>query len=86
MRLSLKANQPPARAGAHVVFGRAQRADGVWPPLLSQTGAFEETDHMVARDGLIPYELNLSFWSDGAHKQRWMAMAEGKISYTEKGE
>jgi len=86
VRLSLKSNQPPARPGPASFLGVPKRADGVWPALLSQTGAFQDTDHMVARDGLIPYELNLSFWSDGAHKQRWMALAEGKIGYSEKGE
>ena len=43
---------------------------GSLPPLLSQTGAFQNTEEMIAGDGLIPYDLNVSFWSDGARNVR----------------
>jgi uncharacterized repeat protein (TIGR03806 family) len=61
-------------------------AEGSLPPLLSQTGGFQDTRQMIVRDGLIPYELNLSFWSDGAHKQRWMALPDAKIVFAPHGE
>jgi uncharacterized repeat protein (TIGR03806 family) len=60
--------------------------DGSLPPLLSQTGAFQDTRHLTPSDGLIPYEINVSFWADGAHKSRWMALPEGKIGFAPRGE
>src|SRR5678809_1051572 len=49
-------------------------ADGKLPPLLSQTGAFKDTRHLVPSGGLIPYELIVPFWSDGADKARWISV------------
>jgi uncharacterized repeat protein (TIGR03806 family) len=69
-----------------------ERADGTMPPLLSQTGAFKDTVHLVPDPGLIPYDLVVPFWSDGAGKTRWMAAPNGspegatKIKFTPKGE
>src|ERR1700690_2414717 len=42
------------------------RPDGRFPRLLSQTGAFKDTLNLVTADGLIPYDLIVPFWSDGA--------------------
>jgi uncharacterized repeat protein (TIGR03806 family) len=55
--------------------------DGPIPPLLSQTGVFADTPHLVPSPGLIPYDLVLAFWSDGAVKQRFAAIPEGKIEF-----
>ena len=49
------------------------RADGKMPTLLSQTGAFRDVRHLVPAKGLIPYDLIVAFWSDGAVKTRWVA-------------
>src|SRR5579862_9742114 len=62
------------------------RPDGPWPALLSQTGAFQDTRRLIASDGLIPYDLNISFWSDGGHKQRWISLPAAKISFARRGE
>jgi len=48
--------------------------NGPLPFLLSQTGAFRETRTLTPSGGLIPYDLNVPFWSDGASKSRWMAL------------
>ncbi|PWU16410.1 MAG: hypothetical protein C5B50_13625, partial [Verrucomicrobia bacterium] len=50
------------------------RADGPIPRLLSQTGVFKDTANLVPNPELIPYDLVVSFWSDGASKSRWMAL------------
>jgi hypothetical protein len=47
---------------------------GALPKLLSQTGAFEDTGSLRPSRGLVPYDLNFPFWSDGASKSRWMAL------------
>ncbi len=44
------------------------------PIFLSQTGAFANLSTLEPAQGLIPYEMIESFWSDGATKKRWMAI------------
>jgi uncharacterized repeat protein (TIGR03806 family) len=62
-------------------------ADGKIPTLLSQTGAFKDTRNLVPSDGLIPYELVLAFWSDGADKLRWISLPKDtRIGFSPTGE
>ena len=63
-----------------------QRSDGVLPKLLSKTGAFADTRRLIPAPGLIPYDLVVSFWSDGASKQRWVAVPAAKIAFSPTGE
>jgi uncharacterized repeat protein (TIGR03806 family) len=62
------------------------RADGKIPPLLSQTGVFSDTPKRIASPGLIPYDLNVAFWSDGADKSRWISVPKGRIAFSPTGE
>jgi len=61
-------------------------ADGRIPRLLSQTGVFSDTPKRIASPGLIPYDLNVAFWSDGADKSRWIAVPPGQIIFSASGE
>ena len=61
-------------------------ADGKIPALLSQTGVFKDTRNLVPSDGLIPYDLVVSFWSDGASKQRWISVPKEQIGFAPSGE
>jgi len=45
-----------------------------FPPLLSQTGAFSDVASLTAAPELIPFEVNSALWTDGALKQRWIAV------------
>jgi uncharacterized repeat protein (TIGR03806 family) len=64
-----------------------ERADGVLPRLLSQTGAFLDTRTHAPAAALIPYELIVPFWSDGATKTRWISVPDGqKIKFAPTGE
>jgi uncharacterized repeat protein (TIGR03806 family) len=56
------------------------------PPLLSQTGVFADTRHLIPNPGLIPYDLVVAFWSDGASKSRWAAIPQGKITFAPTGD
>ena len=62
-------------AGAlwRIVPGNEGAAD--IPALLSQTGCFKARGEPVA--ALIPYEVNIDFWSDASTKQRWLAVPDG---------
>jgi uncharacterized repeat protein (TIGR03806 family) len=62
------------------------RADGKIPLLLSQTGVFSDTAKRIPSTGLIPYELVVAFWSDGADKSRWIALPSGNITFSATGE
>jgi len=59
----------------------------VMPKLLSQTGVFTDAANLQPADFLMPYIVNSPLWSDGAVKQRWLALPENsRINFSEKGE
>lgn len=63
------------------------------PQKLSETGAFTDLASLTPSNGLIPYDLVESFWSDGALKKRWIGIpnngthntAAEQIEYSENG-
>ena len=61
-------------------------AGGRIPLLLSQTGAFSAMRNLVPAKGLIPYDIVVPFWSDGASKTRWVAVPKGTIKYSPAGD
>jgi uncharacterized repeat protein (TIGR03806 family) len=53
-----------------------------FPRKLSETGLFESTRDLKPAAGLIPYSVNAQLWSDGATKERYLAIpGDGKIEY-----
>ena len=61
-------------------------ASGEFPPLLSQTGAFANVRALIPNRSLIPYDVIVPFWSDGASKSRWMSLPKGTIKFAPTGE
>jgi uncharacterized repeat protein (TIGR03806 family) len=62
-------------------------AGDAMPKLLSQTGAFSDVARLVTETNLLPYDLIVSFWSDGAEKARWISVPENqKIKFAPTGE
>ena len=53
-----------------------------FPQKLSETGLFASTkDHTPAK-GIIPYSVNAALWSDGAEKDRFLAIpGDGQIEF-----
>ena len=47
---------------------------GSVPTKLSLTGVFSNTPAMIPTNGLIPYNPNVQFWSDGAVKTRYLSV------------
>ncbi len=47
-----------------------------FPQTLSATGCVDPKDPTRPAAGLIPYDLNVPFWSDGATKRRWLALPQ----------
>ena len=48
------------------------------PPTLAGTGLFADWRNHVPREPLVPYDVNVPLWSDGAEKQRWIAVPRGQ--------
>lgn len=54
-----------------------------FPRKLSESGLFEAVKEHRMKPGVIPYTVNAPFWSDGMHKERFIALPDnGKIDYT----
>jgi len=49
---------------------------GSVPTKLSATGCVDPADARKPAAGLIPYDINAPFWSDGASKNRWIGLPE----------
>jgi glucose/arabinose dehydrogenase len=62
---------------------RAELPEARLPPTLAETGAFADLHLLTVNAGIVPYDLNLPFWSDGADKQRWFSIPdrEAKIEF-----
>ncbi len=45
-----------------------------FPGRLSEAGVFSDLSSLEPVPGIIPYEVNQPFWSDGAVKRRWMGI------------
>jgi uncharacterized repeat protein (TIGR03806 family) len=45
---------------------------------LSATGCVDTANATLPASGLIPYAPNAPFWSDGAAKERWIALPDGQ--------
>ena len=78
--------QSGSRVPAKPYLNMPETAAGVLPPLLSQTGAFADVRALEPARELLPYDLVVPFWSDGATKSRFVAIPEGKVSFSPTGE
>jgi uncharacterized repeat protein (TIGR03806 family) len=53
-----------------------------FPRKLSETGLFADTAKLSPAPGLIPYSVNAELWSDGASKERYIALpGDSKIEF-----
>lgn len=76
-----------SRPEAKAYLQMPKRADGTFPGLLSQTGAFKDLTRLQPEDALVPYDLIVPFWSDGAVKLRWVSVpTDQKIKFASTGE
>ncbi len=51
-----------------------QSSDAAFPQKLSDTGFFADLTDLSPNPGVVPYQVNLPFWSDYAIKQRWFSL------------
>lgn len=57
-----------------IVKAPPQVATKPFPHKLSETGLFASTKDHIPAAGLIPYSVNAPLWSDGAEKERFIAL------------
>jgi uncharacterized repeat protein (TIGR03806 family) len=57
---------------------KAASAPSTFPDRLSKTGCVDTASATRLAAGVIPYGVNAPLWSDGADKERWMALPDGK--------
>lgn len=56
------------------------------PSWLSDTGAFAALAGLEVAPGVLPYSVQSPLWSDGAEKQRWIAVpGQGPVGFSEGG-
>jgi len=84
---ALRASDLPHGVAGPRVIPRAylnmpQRSSMQPPALLSQTGVFSDLHTLTPLPGLIPYDLVVAFWSDGAVKSRLVAIPNRKIAFS----
>jgi uncharacterized repeat protein (TIGR03806 family) len=72
------------------VFAIRPAAPGKPTPLpdrLSKTGCVDPADPKKPAPGLVPYAVKSELWSDGADKERWLAIPDGtKIGVMDDGD
>jgi len=71
-----------SRTPAPAYFNMPAIFTGPLPQTLSQTGVFTNTPSLFTGGGLVPYNLIVPFWSDGAVKTRWFSVPNNGAPYT----
>jgi len=79
--------QMSSTAGAILKLSRQGPPPVALPKKLSETKLFASIGKFTPSAALIPYDVNSPLWSDGASKQRWMAIpSTAKIGFSGSGE
>jgi uncharacterized repeat protein (TIGR03806 family) len=61
----------------------APQQTGTFPTTLSATGCFDAAHPGQVAPGVLPYDVNSPLWSDGAVKERFMALPDGARIHVE---
>jgi len=57
-----------------IIDGATSPTQSTFPKKLSETGCMDNADVRKPSSALIPYDVNVPLWTDGATKQRWLAL------------
>ncbi len=69
--------------GLYTLEPTPMAAPSTFPRKLSDSGLFDSVRDHAMKPGVVPYSVNAPFWSDGMHKDRWIALPAGEsIAYT----
>lgn len=72
---------------ANINTGQIQRVvantvAGAFPLNLRDTGLFADLADLAPNPGLLPYAINVPFWSDHALKRRWFVLPDAAAAFT----
>ncbi|MEY4385273.1 MAG: hypothetical protein RLY20_556, partial [Verrucomicrobiota bacterium] len=51
------------------------------PPTLADAGVFTNLSTLAPAPGIVPYTINVPFWSDGAVKSRWFSLPDTNLTF-----
>ncbi len=68
--------------GGRILRLVASDAPGSFPATLTATGLFADLADLSPNPGLLPYSINLPFWSDHALKRRWFMVPDGSSTFS----
>src|SRR5205085_8829621 len=70
-----------SRAASAPFLNMPPSGSGPMPAKLSQTGAFTDAATLAPSAALVPYNVIVPFWSDGAVKTRWLMVPNDGAPY-----
>jgi len=68
--------------GSSILRLVSNTSSSAFPQTLTNTGLFQDVADLSPTTGLIPYDVNLPFWSDHAIKRRWFIVPDGVSKFT----
>ncbi len=74
-------HEKTGEGGFFTLAPNTAKHDEKFPKKLSDSGLFASVKDHTMKPGVIPYSVNAPFWSDGAHKERFLAVPEGGITF-----
>ena len=69
---------PKGDGGFFTLEPNPVKAGTTFPRKLSESGLFDSVKDHTVKPGVIPYSVNAELWSDGAHKERFLALPAGE--------
>ena len=62
-----------------IVYNSTQTGASL-PTTLADTGAFSDLTTLTPNAGIVPYDINVPFWSDNALKSRWFSVPNTNLT------
>jgi glucose/arabinose dehydrogenase len=67
---------------SRLIYNTNAPSTNALPATLADTGAFRDTSALTPSPGVLPYDLNVPFWSDNAKKTRWVSVPNTNLTIT----
>ena len=73
----------PGEGGFYTLEPNPAPKTTTFPKTLSASGLFDAVASHTMKPGVVPYSVNAPFWSDGAHKERFIALpGDTRMTFT----
>ncbi len=63
-----------------LIYSVTNTAGSALPATLADTGSFSDLPNLTPNPGIIPYDVNVPFWSDNARKTRWFSVPNTNLT------